>query len=78
MDRLQENYVSIPSPIYALSIGEGMLTGIQNNNMDVTDLGEQDAKPVFRTRVEWYNSLLLEHPRAAGRLHGIKSAAAVA
>jgi len=69
---------NVGTSIYCLSIGEGMLSGIQNGDMDVEDLGEQDAKPVMRTRVEWYNSLLLEHPRAAARLRGIKNAAAVA
>jgi len=69
---------SVGTSIYCMSIQEGMLSGIQNGVMDVTDLGEQDAKPVFRTRVEWYNSMLLEHPRAAARLYGIKTGAAVA
>lgn len=64
--------------IYVLSLGEGMLQGIQNGIMDVRDLGELEDKPVFRTRIEWYVSLLLEHPRAASRLRGISDAAVVA
>jgi len=63
--------------IYVLSLGEGMLQGIQNGTMEVTDLGEQDAKPVLRTRIEWYTSIALLHPRAAARYYGISNAAVV-
>lgn len=69
---------SVGTSIYAVRFGDGYLTGIQNGDMRVTDLGEQDAKPVLRTRVEWYLGMVLEHPRAAARLRGIKNAAVVA
>ena len=69
---------STATSIYVLSLGEGMLQGIQNGVMQVTDLGEQDAKPVLRTRVEWYVGLVLMHPRAASRLRDISNAAVVA
>ena len=45
---------------------------------DAADLGEQNSKPVFRTRVEWYPGMVIEHPRAAARLYGVKDAAIVA
>jgi hypothetical protein len=69
---------STSTSIYALSLKEGALMGIQNGIMDVRDMGELEDKPVFRTRIEWYVSLLLEHPRAAARLYGISDAAIVA
>lgn len=66
---------NVGTSIYCLELGESRLSGIQNGGIDVRDLGELESKPVFRTRVEWYMSILLEHPRAAARLWGIKDAA---
>jgi hypothetical protein len=63
--------------IYCLSLGVGRLVGIQNGGMDVRDLGELDDQPVFRTRVEWYVGLSLQHSRAAARLRDITDAAIV-
>ena len=63
--------------IYCVSLGSGRLSGIQNGGMSVRDLGEQDSKPVFRTRVEWYAGIALWHGRAAARLRGISDAAVV-
>jgi len=64
--------------IYAVSFGDGKLTGIQNGVMRVTDLGELETAPVLRTRVEWYAGIAMLHGRAASRLRGIKNAAVVA
>lgn len=69
---------NVGTSIYVLSLREGMLQGIQNGIPEVTDLGEIQTKPVFRTRVEWYTGLTLMHPRAASRLYGIKNAAVTA
>lgn len=69
---------SSTTSIYCLSLGEGRLGGIQNGMMDVRDLGEQDAKPVYRTRVEWYVGLVLYHPRAAARYENITNVAVTA
>lgn len=63
--------------IYTLSIGDGMLTGLQNGGMEVADLGEIDAKPVKRTRIEWLVGLAALHGRCASRLWGISNAAVV-
>ena len=60
--------------IYCVSLGDGLLQGIQSGMMDVRDLGELDSTPARRTRVEWYLSIVLEHPRAAARLRGITNA----
>lgn len=68
---------AVGTSIYAVSFGEGMLTGIQNGDIDVRDLGELQTAPVFRTRVEWYSSIAMYHGRAASRLWGIKDGAVV-
>jgi hypothetical protein len=64
--------------IYCVSMGEGSLVGIQNNGVDVRDLGELETKPVMRTRVEWYTAISVFNGKAIARLRGIKSAAIVA
>ncbi|MHB1065598.1 MAG: major capsid protein [Georgenia sp.] len=69
---------AVGTSIYCVAFGDGRLTGIQNGEMDVRDLGELDTKPAFRTRVEWFAGMCLEHGRAAGRLYGIKNAAVTA
>lgn len=64
--------------IYGVAFGDGLVTGLQSGMMDVRDLGELDDSPLFRTRVEWYAGLCIEHGRAAARLGGIADAAVVA
>jgi len=61
--------------IYVMSIGEGMLTGIQNGDMQVDDMGKLQAEPKFRTRVEWFNGLCVMHGRSVTRLWSIADAA---
>lgn len=67
--------------IYAVRLGsaeaEQDLFGIQNNGgMLVTDLGQLESKPAYRTRVEWDISLVLAAPDCAARLRGITNAIA--
>ena len=64
--------------IYVLSIGDDMVTGLQNGTMEVADLGELDSAPVLRTRVEWLIGLAVMHGRAASRVWGITNAAVTA
>ena len=64
--------------IYCVSFTENGVMGLQNGSMNVDDLGEQNAKPVMRTRVEWYSSFAVFNGRGAARLHGIKDAAITA
>lgn len=64
--------------IYVAAMREGMLTGIQNGGIEVMDLGQQDSKPVMRTRIEWLSGIALMHPRAAARLADIDDAAITA
>lgn len=60
--------------IYVVSMGSGRLTGIQNGEMDVRDLGELQDKPALRTRVEWYSGIGIFHGKAAARMNGISDA----
>jgi len=61
--------------IYIVSIGSNKVTGLQNGSMDVKDLGEIDAAPVYRTRVEWLVGMAIMHGRAAARIWGITNGA---
>lgn len=63
--------------IYAVAFGDGMVTGLQSGGMDVRDLGELETTPQFRTRVEWFAGMAVEHGRSAARLRGISNAAVV-
>lgn len=64
--------------IYCVSLREGACFGIQNGIMSVRDLGEIDAKPVWRTRVDWNIGFVTAHPKGAARLRGISNAAVTA
>ena len=64
---------AVGTSIYILSVGDQLLSGIQNGAAQVSDLGELDTKPCMRTRVEWYTGMTVWHPRAAARLWGIKN-----
>lgn len=63
--------------IYVVSMGDGMLMGLQNGGIDVRDLGELQTSPVVRTRVEWYNGFGIFNGRAVTRLRHIGNAAVV-
>lgn len=57
--------------IYAVKYGtEEYLWGIQQEPMQVRDLGEIDTKPVYRDRVEWVVGLAVSNPRAIARAYG--------
>lgn len=64
---------NIAGSIYAVRFGvQQYLWGIQNSVMTVADLGELDAKPVYRTRIEWFlNPCCIGHPKSVARLKGI-------
>lgn len=64
--------------VYVLSASDMGLQMVQNGGIDVRDLGEQDTKPVYRTRVEWYCNLVDIHPRCVARLYGCTDATAIA
>lgn len=59
--------------VYAVKFGAmSDLCGIQNGGIRVTDIGELETKPVYRTRIEWYTGLALFNPLSVARLKGIK------
>jgi hypothetical protein len=58
--------------IYAVKFGADAMFGAQTAPISVRDLGELQSKPAFRTRVEHYNTIVLEHPKCAARLKGVK------
>lgn len=63
--------------LYVVSLGEGKVMGLQNGIMEVKDLGEIDAAPVYRTRVEWLIAMAVMHGKAVSRVWGITEAAAI-
>lgn len=69
---------SVCTSVYCVALAEGYFTGIQNSAPMVDDLGMLQTKPSYRTRIEWYASICLWHPRAAARLEGITDAAITA
>ena len=69
--------------IYVVSFGERMLCGIQGAvggtyGIGVTDLGELNVKPVYRTRVDWYSSIAIYNGWSVARLANIIDGAVVA
>jgi hypothetical protein len=66
---------AICSSIYAVKFGngegDGSVCGLQNGSLRVTDLGELDVKPCFRTRIEWFVGLGVFSGKAAARLTGV-------
>ena len=64
--------------IYVLSLSDMGLHMVQNGGVQIRDLGEQDSKPVHRTRVEWYCNIVDAHPRCVARLYDISDATATA
>lgn len=66
------------SSIYAVKFGigeaDGAVTGLTNGGVQVKDLGEIDAKPVYRTRIEFFCGLGVFGGRAAARLSGVLNA----
>ncbi|MPN29013.1 hypothetical protein SDC9_176461 [bioreactor metagenome] len=59
--------------IFAVKFGPmSDVCGIQNGGVRVTDIGELETKPVYRTRIEWYCGLACFNPLSIARLKGIK------
>lgn len=63
------------SSVYAVKFGQGegdqAVTGLTNGGVQVKDLGEIDAKPVLRTRIEFFTGLGVFGGKAAARLTGV-------
>jgi hypothetical protein len=66
---------NVASSIYAVRYGESegdaAVTGLTNGGVSVRDLGEIDAKPVWRTRIEFFCGLGVFGGKAAARLRGV-------
>uniref|UniRef100_A0A6M3XSP4 Putative capsid protein n=1 Tax=viral metagenome TaxID=1070528 RepID=A0A6M3XSP4_9ZZZZ len=57
--------------MYAVKYGENeYLWGMQQDTLEVRDLGEVDDTPVFRDRVEWVVGLAVSNPRSIARAYG--------
>jgi hypothetical protein len=79
MDETEGSSSGICGSMYALKFGAWQyLCGLQNNPVEVRDLGELQTKPVYRTRIEWPMTIGLFHPRCAARLQGITTISGVA
>lgn len=64
--------------IYVCSFGDGNLVGLQNSGIEAYDLGEIDASPVYRTRIEWAAGIAMFGAKAAARLKYVGDLAVVA
>jgi hypothetical protein len=66
---------SVASSIYAVRFGQdesdASVSGLTNGGVQVRDLGEIDAKPVYRTRIEFFCGLGVFGGKAAARLQGV-------
>lgn len=64
--------------IYAVKFGQDegdkAVTGLTNGGVQVTDLGELQEKPSYRTRIEFYASIATFGGKAAARLRGVVAA----
>ena len=59
--------------IFAVKFGPMTdVCGLQNGGVRVTDIGELETKPCYRTRIEWYVGLAVFNPLSIARLKGIK------
>jgi hypothetical protein len=57
--------------IYAVKFDEDGVLGLQNGSMAVSDLGELETKPGYLTRIEWYVGLMVQNPKALGKLKDV-------
>ena len=56
------------SSLYVVSFGDTAVTGIQNGTLTVRELGEDTARPVMTTRIEWYCGLAVMNGNSVARL----------
>jgi hypothetical protein len=65
------------SSIYVVRFGSSeadqAVTGLTNGGVDVRDLGEQQVKPAFRTRIEFFCGLGVFGGKAAARGTGVRN-----
>lgn len=76
------------SSIYCVSMGEGLVSGVQGPSLDqggnpqpglvIYDVGESFSTPTRLTRISWHAAMVIENKRAAARLYNITNAAITA
>lgn len=76
-DILDFSEASSTTSIYVVSFNSGGVFGIQSKGLTAEDMGRTDDG-FYRTRVDWYNSIVAMNSRAATRLSGITNAAVTA
>ena len=60
------------SSVYAVHFGEADgVTGLQNGQIEVVDIGQLETKDASRVRIRWYVGMAVMHDTAVGRLRGI-------
>ena len=70
---LDESEAGTTSSLYVASFGETGITGIQNGTLTVRELGEDTARPVMTTRIEWYVGMAVMAGNSVARLAKIDS-----
>lgn len=79
MDETEGSSSGVCGSMYALRIEAWQgVCGLQNNPVEVRDLGELQTKPCLRTRIEWPLCVGFFHPRSYARLQGITTISGVA
>ncbi len=64
--------------LFIVSFEDDGLNGIMTGPPNGRDLGEIDASPVYRFRLEWFAAITMGRPNALVRVRGIKNAAFIA
>ncbi len=79
MDETEGSSSGVCGSMYALRLEPWQgVCGLQNNPVEVRDLGELQTKPVLRTRIEWPLCVGFFHPKSYARLQGITTISGVA
>ena len=72
-DAMMPAQSTLGSDIFAVKFGAmSDVCGIQNGGIVVTDIGELETMPVYRTRIEWYCGIACFNPNSVAKLSGIK------
>lgn len=62
------------SSVFAIKFGDGYCQGLQTpKGLNARDLGEQDSKPVYRTRIDWTTGFAIYHGMAAAMIWNLEA-----
>ena len=79
MDETEGSSSGVCGSMYALRLEPWQgVCGLQNNAVEVRDLGELQTQPALRTRIEWPMTIATFGPRSFCRLQGITTTSGVA